>query len=108
MYPRTLQEPHSQNCLVSCRNVVSPVVRGAGNLPNSAVDTSRPLLLVGNHARIGLYDMPYLMIELYLRGIKVAAPSLVPHILALMTIQNTVEPRSAGRMKAEPNIPLTA
>lgn len=52
------------------REVISPVVHGIENLP-SASSTSRPLLFVGNHARIGLYDMPYLIIELYLRGIKV-------------------------------------
>ncbi len=56
---------------MSCRNVISPVVRGIENLPSSASETGRPLLFVGNHARIGLFDMPYLMIELYLRGIKV-------------------------------------
>ena len=52
------------------RELISPVVHGVENLP-SASETSRPLLLVGNHARIGLYDMPFLIIELYLRGVKV-------------------------------------
>lgn len=52
------------------REVISPVVSGIENLP-SGIETQRPLLLVGNHARIGLYDMPLLMIELYLRKIKV-------------------------------------
>ena len=53
-----------------CRELISPVMRGLENLP-SASDTQRPLLFVGNHARIGLYDMPYLIMELYLRRIKV-------------------------------------
>lgn len=57
-----------------CRELISPVVRGVENLP-SAGETSRPILLVGNHARIGLYDMPFLMIELYLRGVKVGQHS---------------------------------
>ena len=46
-------------------------MRGLENLP-SASETNRPLLFVGNHARIGLYDMPYLIMELYLRRIKVS------------------------------------
>lgn len=36
---------------------------------------SRPLLFVGNHTLYGLYDLPFIMMELYLRGYKVAAPS---------------------------------
>ena len=60
------------------------MVRGLENLPSST-ETSRPLLLVGNHGRLGLYDLPFLVIELYLRRIKVppstgsAAPGPLAH-----------------------------
>ena len=46
------------------------MVSGAENLPGPDAGP-RPLLLVGNHARIGLYDLPFLLNELYLLGIKV-------------------------------------
>ncbi|BDA40991.1 probable acyltransferase-like protein At1g54570, chloroplastic [Coccomyxa sp. Obi] len=52
------------------RNLVAPVVRGAENIPDGAVE-QRACLFVGNHTRFGLYDLPFLMYELYLRGHKV-------------------------------------
>ena len=64
----------SKVLLCYCRELISPVVRGAENLP-SCSDTARPILFVGNHARIGLFDMPFLMVELYLRGLKVGLPA---------------------------------
>lgn len=68
---------HPLSTAFSCRELISPVVRGTENLP-SASQTNRPLLFVGNHARIGLYDMPYLMSELYLRGVKVILSHCFP------------------------------
>jgi 1-acyl-sn-glycerol-3-phosphate acyltransferase len=52
------------------RALVAPVVRGAENVPDGAV-SERACLFVGNHTRFGLYDLPFLMYELYLRGHKV-------------------------------------
>ncbi|KAK9916210.1 hypothetical protein WJX75_000066 [Coccomyxa subellipsoidea] len=52
------------------RNLVAPVVRGAENVPDGAV-SDRACLFVGNHTLFGLYDLPFLMYELYLRGHKV-------------------------------------
>lgn len=52
------------------RSLLSPVVCGASRLPVEAVGT-RPVLFVGNHTLMGLYDLPILMLELYLRGFKV-------------------------------------
>jgi len=49
---------------------VSPVVVGADNLPDPTTLNGRPILFVGNHQRIGLYDMPIFLYELYLRGFK--------------------------------------
>lgn len=46
------------------------MVEGTENLPESG---SRPLLFVGNHTLYGLYDLPFIMMELYLRGFKVTA-----------------------------------
>jgi len=58
---------------VSCgrgRGLVAPVVRGEENLPDPLAPKARPLLFVGNHTRFGLYDLPFLVCELYLRGLK--------------------------------------
>jgi len=49
---------------------VAPVVRGEENLPDPLAPKARPLLFVGNHTRFGLYDLPFLVCELYLRGLK--------------------------------------
>lgn len=53
-----------------CRTLLAPVVRGAENVPDGAVK-KRGCLFVGNHTQFGLYDLPFLMYELYLRGHKV-------------------------------------
>eukprot|EP00884_Botryococcus_braunii_P010502 jgi/Botrbrau1/19453/Bobra.0338s0073.1 len=50
------------------RAITSPVVEGTEHLP---VGPRRPLLFVGNHTLYGLYDLTFLMVELYLRGYKV-------------------------------------
>ncbi|GBF88231.1 alpha beta-hydrolase [Raphidocelis subcapitata] len=54
--------------LAPWRDLVSPVVVGSELLPDPS--DGRPILFVGNHQRIGLYDMPLFMYELYLRGFK--------------------------------------
>lgn len=59
--------------LILHRTVVAPVVRGAENIPDGAV-SDRACLFVGNHTRFGMYDLPFLMYELYLRGHKVCCP----------------------------------
>ncbi|WIA33448.1 hypothetical protein OEZ86_006580 [Tetradesmus obliquus] len=51
-------------------DLVSPVLLGQEHLPG-LVGCGRPLLFVGNHQKCGLYDMPLLAYELYLRGFKV-------------------------------------
>ena len=62
---------------------MAPVVRGAENVPDGAVK-ERGCLFVGNHTQFGLYDLPFLMYELYLRGHKVlhlplcTAPCAIP------------------------------
>lgn len=56
--------------LMPWRSLISPVVRGVDLLPTGAVG-SRPILFVGNHTLMGLYDLPVLLMELYLRGFKV-------------------------------------
>lgn len=55
--------------LAPWRSLVSPQVYGEQHLPLDALG-HRPVLFVGNHTLFGLYDMPLLMLELYLRGIK--------------------------------------
>ncbi len=57
------------NGMETSRAIMSPVVEGAEHLP---VGPRRPLLFVGNHTMYGLYDLPFLMVELYLRGYKVS------------------------------------
>ena len=53
------------------RGIIAPMVLGAENLPDPLAARARPLLFVGNHTRFGLYDLPFLVCELYLRGFKV-------------------------------------
>lgn len=51
--------------------VVDPVVLGAELLPAPGTPAyDRPMLLVGNHQRVGLYDTPLLVYELYVRGYR--------------------------------------
>ena len=57
------------------RALLAPVVRGAENIPDGLVEP-RGVLFVGNHTRFGLYDLPFLMMELHLRGHNVRALSL--------------------------------
>ena len=45
------------------------MVRGAENLP-SPLGPKKPILFVGNHTLVGLYDLPFLVYELYLRGFR--------------------------------------
>ena len=80
-----LNLPHSQSRRCPCRSLVSPVVAGVELLPPA--DTLRPLMFVGNHSRMGVYDLPWLLSELYMRGIKVPAlpgpwdtPLLLPSV----------------------------
>lgn len=66
---------------VLCRALLAPVVRGAENVPDGAVK-ERGCLFVGNHTQFGMYDLPFLMYELYLRGHKVRrqqAQNSTPH-----------------------------
>ncbi|KAK9831878.1 hypothetical protein WJX81_004455 [Elliptochloris bilobata] len=53
------------------RGIIAPMVLGTENLPDPLAAKARPLLFVGNHTRFGLYDLPFLVCELYLRGFKV-------------------------------------
>ena len=62
-----------------CRTLLAPVVRGAENVPDGAVK-ERGCLFVGNHTQFGLYALPFLMYELYLRGHKVL--SLSQHLFS--------------------------
>ena len=57
------------------RVLVSPVLHGEEHLPGQG--ETRPLLFVGNHSRIGVYDLPWVLSELYLRGIRVRLPSFL-------------------------------
>lgn len=50
------------------RPLVLPVMQGTENLPSKG--EVRPLLFVGNHSRMGVYDLPWIVSELYLRGYK--------------------------------------
>lgn len=53
------------------QDVVSPVVLGMENLPAPGTpDYDRPMLFVGNHQRVGFYDTPLLVYELYVRGYR--------------------------------------
>ncbi|KAJ9531874.1 hypothetical protein QJQ45_022011, partial [Haematococcus lacustris] len=53
-------------------DLVSPVLLGAENLPMlGSEEAARPMLFVGNHQRMGLYDTPLLVYELAVRGYKV-------------------------------------
>eukprot|EP00798_Chlamydomonas_sp_ICE-L_P021423 gene21423-28387_t len=56
------------------RDLVSPMVVGAENLPVAGTpEFDRPMLFVGNHGLMGVYDTPLLMYELYIRGYSVRA-----------------------------------
>jgi pimeloyl-ACP methyl ester carboxylesterase/1-acyl-sn-glycerol-3-phosphate acyltransferase len=61
--------------LAPARALVSPRLVGEDRLPSPSSSSStlppRPLLFVANHARYGLYDLPFLVGELYARGVRV-------------------------------------
>eukprot|EP00877_Chromochloris_zofingiensis_P003357 jgi/Chrzof1/13021/Cz07g16210.t1 len=58
--------------LAPWRDLVSPVMLGLECLPDPhGAARGRPMLFVGNHQKMGLYDMPLLLYELYMRGFKV-------------------------------------
>ncbi|GIL73806.1 hypothetical protein Vretimale_5333 [Volvox reticuliferus] len=58
--------------LVPWRDIVSPVVLGFEHLPPpGSPDFFRPMLFVGNHQKMGFYDTPLLVYELYVRGYRV-------------------------------------
>jgi hypothetical protein len=90
------------------RELVSPVVLGAQHLPDPAsVAGARPLLFVGNHQRMGLYDMPLLLMELYVRGHQVggeagAGAGACVHVWPGACVSVTVPARqgSCGRWPA--------
>ncbi|KAK3234243.1 hypothetical protein CYMTET_55493, partial [Cymbomonas tetramitiformis] len=48
--------------------LTSPKIVGGENLPDPR--SGRPVLFVGNHTLFGLYDLPIILHELYLRGFK--------------------------------------
>ena len=48
-------------------------------MPDGAVK-ERGCLFVGNHTQFGMYDLPFLMYELYLRGHKVRHPLCGPAV----------------------------
>ncbi len=60
---------------------MAPLVLGTENLPDPLALNARPLLFVGNHTRFGLYDLPFLVCELYLRGFKVGRRASPLHAL---------------------------
>ena len=66
-----------------CRSLVSPVVAGVELLPSA--DTVRPLLFVGNHSRMGVYDLPWILSELYMRGIKVQTTSVALQLITSLS-----------------------
>ncbi|PNW88163.1 hypothetical protein CHLRE_01g017100v5 [Chlamydomonas reinhardtii] len=58
--------------LAPWRDLISPVVLGFSNLPPpGSADFERPMLFVGNHQKMGFYDTPLLVYELYVRGYRV-------------------------------------
>ena len=69
---------YSLICIVAAavcalQDLVSPVLIGLDQLPDvSGEAAGRPMLFVGNHQKMGLYDMPLLLYELYMRGFKVS------------------------------------
>ncbi|GAX74282.1 hypothetical protein CEUSTIGMA_g1731.t1 [Chlamydomonas eustigma] len=66
--------------LAPMRELISPVVLGGENLPlEGSMDWSRPMLFVGNHGKMGFYDTPFLMYELYLRGYHVRGLAHLGH-----------------------------
>lgn len=59
--------------LLPWRQLISPKVFGAENLPDlSKYDRPRPIIFVGNHQKMGLYDLPLLLLELYYRQARFA------------------------------------
>lgn len=62
---------------------------GAENLPpEGSEDWARPMLFVGNHGKMGFYDTPLLMYELFVRGYRIrglAHPG--ERVLSLRTLQ---------------------
>lgn len=61
---------------------MSPVVLGSEHLPAPGSPLfSRPMLFVGNHQKMGFYDTPLLVYELYVRGYR-----WVRHRTALLKI----------------------
>ncbi|KXZ48759.1 hypothetical protein GPECTOR_25g343 [Gonium pectorale] len=57
--------------LAPWRDVISPVVLGFEHLPPpGSPDFARPMLFVGNHQKMGFYDTPLLVYELYVRGYR--------------------------------------
>ncbi|KAF5832325.1 hypothetical protein DUNSADRAFT_11801 [Dunaliella salina] len=58
--------------LAPWRDLVSPVVLGTEHLPPlGSEEFKRPMLFVGNHQRVGLYDTPLLVYEMAVRGYRV-------------------------------------
>lgn len=53
--------------------LTSPMLTGVKNLPDPMQKVSRPVLFVGNHTSLGMYDLPLLVHELYLRGFSCRA-----------------------------------
>ncbi|KAK3284401.1 hypothetical protein CYMTET_7949 [Cymbomonas tetramitiformis] len=54
--------------LAPWKSLSAPLISGLSNLPDPLTATSRPVLFVGNHSSQGLYDLPLMVHELYLRG----------------------------------------
>jgi hypothetical protein len=50
------------------KGLTSPYIMGVRNLPDPMATVGRPILFVGNHTSLGMYDLPLLVHELYLRG----------------------------------------
>ncbi|GLI61318.1 hypothetical protein VaNZ11_003674 [Volvox africanus] len=58
--------------LAPWRDIIAPMVLGFEHLPQpGSPDFSRPMLFVGNHQKMGFYDTPLLVYELYVRGYRV-------------------------------------
>jgi hypothetical protein len=66
------------------------VVRGTENIPDGLAEP-RAVLFVGNHTRFGLYDLPFLMMELHLRGHNVRPPAHTGHILLTAAVRAGAE-----------------
>ena len=68
------------------RALLAPVVRGTENIPDGLAEP-RAVLFVGNHTRFGMYDMPFLMMELHLRGHNVRARPPCSQLTMLLSAQ---------------------